>query len=424
MMDKIMPNFFGTKDNVKSLPTFTIQIPSSTDSAMMVGMIAGGKEDQSQRLTRMTNKVKEVQQRYPESTIVTTDQVKINQYWTQLFTAIKQGNKVLAFKLFDEIPQYDSILRPLLLVHPSHYLKNIIESTIDSIKPDADIIDSDVIFTPLTFEILIKDIATSLSCPTQICLSFGLPSHHAFNARASGFCILNKTAVLIRHAELTQTTPLRYMVVGTDVNRDNGLCDILMNTAAHLNLCHIDVFDSRVYPQEDQNDINRQLQFTGKDVGHKIVSWHKNNLDYFAVDLSLIPRKDTSYHPAITFTLKKIKENITQAKMNGQKFALYLPTGWDSHENETAPCGNNVNGRMMRHATAHKCRFDDADMEHFYDTLFTLYKENMECFKGIYWGLEGGYDTHMYENQIELFLKKVNEHLHQPDVEQKACYCQ
>lgn len=419
-----MHKFFGGKDNVKSLSPFTIQIPSKKDNSRMMGMTAGGEEDQSQRLMHMIEKVKEVQLNNPYSPIITTDQVNLAKCWTDLFAAINRGDKEKAFRLFYDIPQNDSILRLLLLVHSPIYLESVIEYSIDAKKTGINILNSDILFTLGTFEILIKDIAASIACPTKICFSFGLPSHHAFAEQGSGFCILNKTALLIRHAELTHPEPLKYIIVGTDVNRDNGLCEILMQSASHLDICHVDIFDSRVYPQEDQDDIYNQLHLIGKGDSQKIMCWHKNKLDYFAVDLSLTTRQDNSPHPAVTFALQKIKDNIEQAKINRQKTILFLPTGWDSHENETAYCGKFINGRMMRQITAHKCRFNDNDLEYFYEHLFNLYKQNSDFIEGIYWGLEGGYDREMYESQIQLFLSSANKHLIQQGFEQTPQYPQ
>ncbi len=63
------------------------------------------------------------------------------------------------------------------------------------------------------------------------------------------------------------------------------------------------------------------------------------------MDLSLNSRPPYEIHPAILFTLDKIKENIVNA--DDQRIFIMLPTGWDSHDDETAPCGKLINNRMM-----------------------------------------------------------------------------
>lgn len=403
--------FFNKGPDTKPQPPFIIQVPSATDISMMKGMTAGGTEDQAERLGHMTKKIMAVQQNQNSSALMTTDKINLPTYWTDLFKAINQGQIAQAFRLFKAIPPNDSVLRPLLLVHSQAYLLSVIEHSINAQNTGTYILNSDIIFTPGTFEILIKDIATTISCPAKICLSFGLPSHHAFSEQGSGFCILNKTAVLIRHAELTHQKQLKYLVVGSDVNRDNGLCEVLMQSASHLDLTHIDIFDSRVYPQEDQSDVNNHLGFNGMGDEHEINNWQKNQLKYCAVDLKWITRKTDKPHPALLFALKKIDEQIKQAKRQQQIIMIFLPTGWDSHENETAYCGKFVNGKMMRQPSAHKYRFNDDDLTYFYEHLFSLYLKNNECIHGIYWGLEGGYDRPMYESQIDLLLNISNQRL-------------
>lgn len=83
---------------------------------------------------------------------------------------------------------------------------------------------------------------------------------------------------------------------------------------------------------------------------------------------------------------------------------IFLPTGWDSHEDETAYCGKYITNRMMSKLEAQKQRFSDADMTRFYEKIFALYQDNKKSIAGIYWGLEGGYHRPMYEKQITLLM--------------------
>ena len=409
-----MPNTFFSKDKKKSdideqsIPQCLLQIPSTNDITLMKHMTAGASEDQSERQSHMAQQIIEFENQFPYLPILTTDQVILPEYWYQLFAAINKGKKEQALKLFAEIPSNDIILKSLNAVHTPEYIHELIINCIDSHKTGMKQVNNDIVVTPGTFEVLIRDIGTTLLYPTKIRFSFGLPSHHAFSQQGTGFCILNKTAIVIKHAELTHSEPLKYIIIGTDVNRDNGLCNILMQTASHLDICHIDIFDSRVYPNQDHHYINQELNHDGIDVGQNIMCWQKKSLNYYAVDLSETVRSKTKIHPALQFALDKIKENIKNAKINGQKIMLLLPTGWDSHENETAYCGKFINGQVVAQSATYKYRFNDGDLECFYEKLLDLYQENSDFIEGLYWGLEGGYDKTMYEHEIRLLLHIIN----------------
>lgn len=409
---KKMKELIPAKSKATASKECLIQIPSNAHIAQMGGMPAGGEEDQSQRLMNMVKTIETVQKKHSFIPVITSEQVKLSKEWNKLFTAINQANKEKALQFFNEIPSTDIILKSLLAVHPKEYLQTIIGHSIDAHCKGIKKINADILITPKTFELLIHDIAATLQNPTKIQFSFGLPTHHAFGAEGAGFCIFNKTAILLRHAELTHSKPLKYVIVGTDVNRDNGLCHILMQSASHMDICHVDIFDSRVYPQQDNDFISKELNIKGTAVAaKKIMCWRQKQLEYYAVDLSVTTRKSVSVHPALLFALERIKEAIEVAQKNSQKIALFLPTGWDSHEDETAFCGKFVDGHMMGKSDAHKTRFNDGDLTYFYEHILTLYNKNKECIEGMYWGLEGGYNKSMYEQQIQLLLRVVTKQL-------------
>jgi len=408
--------------------SFAIILPSPTDITHMRGMPAGGQEDQAQRLEHMANKVTDVQKQYNEHLILDTNQNQLETYWGDLFTAIKLSNEKTALELLEKIPGTDPILYAICLVHPTDYIKNIIKYCIQARNnPNNTLkLNSDIIFTPGTFEILVKDIATTLYCTANICLSFGLPTHHAFAAEGRGFCILNKTAVLIHQIDRTvYDQEQKVFVLGTDINRDNGLCDILMQGQQNTAVTHIDIFDSRVYPSEDANTIDKEYferhhkrygeQF-GEEFGKgeqdgPLCLWKSHNYDYFTYDLSKLPLQGTEeFNPSLVYALDMLQNHLQEAQESEQQIMIIMPTGWDSHEHETAPCGKSVSGRMMSPREASKRRFTDNDLNCFYDRLFTLTKEFNHCISEIYWGLEGGYDQTMYEQQIEVFLTKLNQY--------------
>ncbi|CEG58426.1 arginase family protein [Legionella fallonii] len=386
-----------------------IQIPAKEHLEKMTFMPAGGEEDQALRLTHMCAVIEDDRAQHTNLPVITTEDSELDVTWTNLFTAINMGKKKQAFELFNQIPEDDVILKALLAVHPKQYLKKLISYSIDALHTGAKTLNSDIVIKPNTFEILIKDLATTLLNPAKVYFSFGLPTHHAYSEQGSGFCIINKTAVLMKHIEMTHEAPLKFVIVGTDVNRDNGLCDILRISASDTAVCHIDIFDSRVYPHHDHDYIAQEFDTEGVNVGKKIMHWGQNNFDYYAVDLSLTQRDKVSAHPALLFALAKIKENIAHAKEQNTQIFLVLPTGWDSHQEETAPCGKLVNSKMMAQYEASISRFSNGDISYFFESILNLYNANQEHIAGIYWGLEGGYEPTMYAQQLKLMLQTIHQ---------------
>jgi acetoin utilization deacetylase AcuC-like enzyme len=381
----------------------TIQLPADDDLIQMRGMPAGAKEDQALRLTNMVQAVRT----HSKSTLLDTDKAHLSHAWKQLFISIDQRKKIEAVKLIRHMAETDSLLKAILRVHPLRYLEQLISYCIEAHAHGLKKLNSDVILTPKTFEVLIKDLATTMHYAEGVYFSFGLPSHHAYSTMGSGFCILNKVAILLQDAALKYEIPPKFIIIGTDVNRDNGLCAVLQESATHLDIQHIDVFDSHVYPNQDHEIISEEFGTKGEQLATGIQHWSQEQFNYFAVDLHDCVRKKNAIHPALLFALNKLEESIYQAQRTQQKIMLYLPTGWDSHQDETAFCGKCVRGAMMSDAAAKIHRFDNQDLSYFYQKIITLYQKNHECFAGIYWGLEGGYDQSMYLKQISLMLNTV-----------------
>lgn len=393
-------------------PDCVVQIPSPEHLSQMRGLIAGLREDQSKRLSTMAKKVCEFQQQHNQLPILTTAGFNVSQHWEVLFNAIQEGNLPKAVQSLEQIPKTDVLLNALLATHTLDHVVTIINGSVLA-KTHRGLyrLNADVSVTPHTFELLIKDIATTIMNLGKLHVSFGLPSHHAYRHTAAGFCFFNKTAVLLHHKAQTNSHPLRFVIIGTDVNRDDGVCQILRETAAHLTICHVDVFDSRVYPGMGKPYIDSEFNQPATVLPQNIMCWQKNNFQYYAVDLSLTPRKGTECHPALLFALNQLNQNLLQAKANKERVFILLPTGWDSHENELAACGKLIGHRFLSTKESHLYRFNSHDLKYFYQHLFALYAENKESIEGIYWGLEGGYTTRVYEEQIELMLSTMVEKL-------------
>lgn len=394
-----------------STPECCIQIPSTKDREQMQGMPAGLSETQDQRLSNMVRKIEQIKVEHASLPVMTTDQVSLPVVWEKLFAAISQCDETAAQALFRAIPQRDAILQALLLAHPQEYLQQLITYSIAAKASGMLALASEITITPGTFALLVNDIATTLFHAAKVHFSFGLPTHHAFSRGGSGFCILDKTAMLIKYRAQTSSSPLKFIIVGTDVNRDNGLSHDLMESASELDICHVDVFDSRVYPNQEHRFISREFSSPGTDAGQKIKCWNRGQMNYFAVDLSLTPRGGGAAHAALIFAVEKIAQQISSAQQNQQKVWLILPTGWDSHQDETAPCGKFIHGRTMSAREAQQMRFSNEDLTYFYERIFALYHEHKESIAGIYWGLEGGYNRPMYEQQIQLLMSLVVDEL-------------
>jgi len=155
-----------------------------------------------------------------------------------------------------------------------------------------------------------------------------------------------------------------------------------------------------------------------------IREWQHDKFHYYAVDLALQPRpKQTDIHPALLFALGQLEEQIKQAQMAHLQIMLFLPTGSDSHEDETAYCGKSIDGRLMTATEAKTYRFNNQDLVYFYEQVLQLYKANKESIAGIYWGLEGGYDRAMYEAQIPLLLATLASQLKEEPMASPCSMC-
>ena len=172
-------------------PLCLIQIPSTHDLACMRLMPAGEAEDQKTRLTHMSERIV----RHSTLPVITTDQLALTSDWHKLFLFIDEGKEKQALAKIQLMKSSDQLLQLILRVHAINYLKTIISSCIVAHHEGGHRVNSDITITPKTFELLIKDLATTLQHATSLHWSFGLPSHHAFSEEGNGFCILNKTEI-------------------------------------------------------------------------------------------------------------------------------------------------------------------------------------------------------------------------------------
>ncbi len=410
-------SFFVSENKIspkKSYEEVVLQIPSKNDLTHMRGLPAGIEdEDQQKRLDNMSESILKLQKKFSWLNIITTD-TPIPKYWYKLFDAISLGDEASALRLFDKIPKDDVSLEPLLRVHPAQYLKQIIKLCCSAVAMKEQRIEygNDIVITPGVFEIFIKDLFATILSKSKLHFSFNLPSHHA-GKESKGFCIFDKTLVVF-YANLEQLDSA--LIIGGDINRDDGLFEHLKDAVLQSPVKHLDMFDSRVYPYQDYSYISREFKFEGKQ-SEGIMSWKKDNYEYYAVDLSIVHRQER-LHPAIIFVVDTITKHIQETRQNNKKTMIFLPTGWDSHMNETASCGKFVGDHMLTEKESRKFRFQDPDLKYFYDRLFQLYEENSDYISGIYWGLEGGYAKPMYDKQIELLIEAIDRQFN-PEKKQK-----
>ncbi|MBN9230805.1 MAG: hypothetical protein BGO90_15125 [Legionella sp. 40-6] len=388
---------------------FSIQIPAAEHLTWMRDMPAGGAEDQCMRLSNMVAKINELHQQQPHYSLVKTDDLKLSPSWEVFFRLIQSNaNQKDILKEFTRLMEQDDLVQTISAVHSKKYLRQVLQWTLSARNKDIlEVPDLDLRFNRYTFELIIRDLFTTLNNPAKFLCSFGLPSHHAFADGGSGFCILDKTSIWLT-SYLQKVPQAMVLVIGTDINRDNGLSANLQKMNA-AQIYHLDLFDSRVYPKQGSAEIKKQFNQDEVKVGvetQAVNYWVQGCLTYYAIDLSMLP-KTTGIHPALIYTLNKTAALFDKAQREQRPIILALPTGWDSHVDEKAYCAKYLGNKWMNKHEAYSSRFDNADWTYFYDGIFKLFQDNKQCLEAVYLGLEGGYEPHVYLNQITLLHQKI-----------------
>lgn len=399
------------------LNSVLIQIPSQKDLDFMRQLLSGGDGDQSSRLKLI---VTNLQQSPLKHILTETSDTVLSDQWQQLFSDIKAGTA----NIKQRISKDDRLLKALLQVHSYGYLQSIINACINARATAQMHLGDDVVITEHIFELLIRDIAQSLYNTQRCIFSFGLPTHHAYAEKWAGFCVLNKTAVMLHDLAQTSSAKLSFLIIGTDVNRDNGLSNILRERSSHLCVSHLDIYDSRVYPSHTVAHINAEFKSNGVMNAQNVRFWTSDNFSYQALDLKVMKKSsEEQLHPALQYALDTVEAHLDNAKKAGRQLALFIPIGWDSHKDETAACGKKLfNGYYMLEKTAKISRFSDDDLSTFYKRILTLYKQNSQCFAKLYWGLEGGYDKSLLKKQVTLLAEHIEQYLIEPDLVEETEY--
>ena len=420
-IDRIKQRISGPAQDSK----ISCQIPSNEDLLAMEFLCAGAEDSQMHRLAKMAKTIQEQQCSFQvhETDLVATHCRVDKLSWLVICQAIRQHQPALAEAAFKLIPQDNPLLAALLKAHSREYLLYLILKCSEIQADKSEEIEPDVNCGHLTFEVLIRDLIATLEQRQDINLSFGLPTHHAYRDQPAGFCLINKVAVIIAYEQLVLDKPFKAVILGLDVNRDDGLNNILMAEQYEHPITHIDIYDSRVYPWHSVRDIDKQLGSEGRHQRGQ-VTWKEKSKVYVSIDLAskCNLRKQSIYHPAILRSLDLLEKTLEESFQKEEKVIIFLPTGWDSHHQEKAPCGQCINNKyMLDEAESMQCRFTDEDLQYFNKQLLSLYQKYQSTVLHIYWQLEGGYTDAVNNQQIVNLIASLSEHL-KPGPSQKIGY--
>ena len=380
----------------------TYLVPCTEDLIAMASLCAGAKESQMQRLGHISHILKNELGDTPSfQTRTSVTQHAVDRLsWQLVFKAIKLNDVTLVKAAFAHIPKEDLLLKALLEVHSYKYLLDLAVQCAElEINEDKEI-HADVVCSHLTFEVLITDLISTLEQRRDINFSFGLPTHHAYREHPAGFCMINKVAALFAYEQLIAEDLLEAFFIGFDVNRDDGLNETSMNLPVTHSITHIDIHDSRVYPWHDASTIDEILGINHHRQDNMNV-WEKENKSYKTIDLAESLREGSACHPALVTALNELESSLKNAQKSGKKIIIFLPTGWDSHCEEQAPCGRMISqSRYLSKEESEQCRFTDEDINYFNHELNQLYNQYKANINRIYWQLEGGYTPDVNKRQI------------------------
>lgn len=391
-------------------PSVTYQIPTEEDLIGMRGMYAGGTQDQAARIRKLVKTLKtqveahQVTETLAPACLHWVDRIP----WQVLCEAIQHRDSHLVNAAFKAIPANDPVLKALLKVHDESYLLSLIHACTQLAPNKTKKIDTDVLCGHKTFEILIHDLITTLEQRQQFNVCLGLPTHHADRGKGAGFCLINKLAVVMVYEELTAPIPFHAVFIGTDVNRDNGLNRFLMAETTTQPSTHLDIHDSRVYPFDDYQTL---LACMGTPTKDDAFLWKKGTKCYDSIDLASNPRGRRRNHPALHYVLTRLEDLLINAAKMKEPVLLFLPTGWDSHEQEEAICGKQINqDYMLDKKEAHRCRFSDEDFIYFNEKMLALCRQYPDVLTRIYWQLEGGYTEQVNVRQLSNLIGALQAH--------------
>ena len=396
------PKLFGASK--KNGLSAVIQLPSSSDLMAMRGLPAGEAEDQSKRLAQMTECIRENVPFDGSVKLTDSDFYSLSKEWEQIFLAVRANDVDEALKQYQMLPSEDAIKSALLSVHTETYLEKLLAECARHIAtaPPSDF-STDVLINNGSFESLIRDLVVSLN-QSGILLAFGLPTHHAYADAANGFCLLNKTAILIRQCQAQGALPI---IIGTDVNRDDGLNQILNDATNTQPFLHIDIYDSRVYPWHPIEDVAEMLAQKGFNYKkEKFVNiFSRGEQQYHLIDLKKFKNEKTSMHPALFYACSLLE---TRLNKKDKPIQIFLPTGWDSHKDETAGCSVILDqNSLINKYQLRTQRFKDSDFEEFFSKIFSLAANDSSTVSKILFTLEGGYNPSMYQKQITILINTL-----------------
>lgn len=403
-------------NGTKSIPAIVYQVPHQQDLEAMNGAYAGLNEDQGMRLSTMKRCI---MAHMNDDFVIDSHSYNHHTFefafpWQLICQAIREGNEHLALCLFDDIHQ-TPLKKALLHVHSISYIKEIIQ-TCSRLTPNQHIqFKQDLLINRLSFEVIINDLLSTINSDFAVIVNIGLPGHHATFSGGRGFCFINKNLVLsmdeyFRHQG---QEPLSLLVLGIDVNQDNGTHEILNNIDMPMPSVHIDICDTRVYP------------YPGNISPIAINLAHQHTQEYLLIDLAKSrleltspahPAQHKHIHPAIVTALLRALQQLEQAALLNQHVILNILLGFDSHQGEEAACGRMINAnRWLREDERQEHRFSDEDFAFFYHELACMLTHYNNILHRTFIQIEGGYTPKIYQKQLQVMQEKLKickHHIH------------
>ncbi len=381
---------------------------------------AGGDEEESSQGYRLGQIKQHLQKQVPNFLDLVRQTELGQQTWCEknyqalfpLFKAIKEGRPTQAIRCFQKLLK-DPVIRLLLSVHSQAYLEYLIQACAKASRDKPSCLypkDEDCLIKRDTFELLLMDLVRTVGSVSTINLSFNLPTHHAYYDKGNGFCLLNKTAAMIYYlCNGTDTKKPMPFILGLDINRDDGLNDILCRDK-DLPFVHIDVCDPRVYPYHSIEDIKSKLGnigFTWEQNGAVHV-FSRDQQSYHLVDLSAYTKRgDDSLHPALEY----IKMQLGQLLSSHSSIAIFAPTGYDACDLEPAPCANYF-AKTEEEMDSSAKQYQRLTMDDYRSMMDWLMQQTVssDLIRNFYYSLEGGYTSQVYAPLVVDMVKKANDY--------------
>jgi acetoin utilization deacetylase AcuC-like enzyme len=293
-------------------------------------------------------------------------------HWLELMRMIADARYCLATVMgyYRAIPVADPLKAAMLMVHEVDYLEYMVAASVGARHYPVALGDPDVVIDCRGFEILARQYRMVLSMaqspkPPKFSFNIGPPGHHCGRESPAGFCFSNTaalTALLSRPEEIC-------VVLGLDINSDNGLHDIFLNHDGDPRpVIHHDCYDAEVYPEQTMvAKAQDQYQYCPFNAVGQDAAGMLGYLQARLSEISAILVEKKSVHCVVSL-------------------------GWDSHIQDTT-FGDKAS------------RFTDEHMQYFYNGLKRLLVSYPACRISVV--TEGGYELGVLSAQVAAMLRTI-----------------